>query len=305
MQSFDRIKGPNGAMIVFYRSADWCPFCQSQLVELQESRETLRKAGLGLAAISYDSVAVLENFSKRKGIEFPLLSDPDSKIIREFGILNESVPKDNPFYGIPHPVTYIVDSKGIVISRKFDEDYRQRYTVGNILTEKLDIRTGAAQSQVETRHLKVTASATNSKVRPGERIRLLLDIDLKPAMHVYAPGVEGYLPIEWKMMDSPTVQVMPTINPASKKLRLEAIQETVDVYQGTVTLQREVVVGTQTKGKPVVNEAGQILIEGTLRYQACDDRLCYLPQTVPLKWTLQYEPHDSQRVPEELQLKVH
>ena len=273
-------------------------------MELNESRETLRKAGLGLAAISFDSVAVLSNFAKRKAIGFPLLSDPESKLIRDFGILNESVAKDNPFYGIPHPVTYIVDPKGVVISRKFDEDYRQRFTVGNILTEKLDVRTGAAQSQVETKHLKVTASASNAKVRPGERIRLILDIDLKPGMHVYAPGVEGYIPVDWKVTDSPAFQAAPAIYPPSKKLRLEAIQETVDVYDGRFTLQREAIVGAQAKVDPVVKEGGQLVIEGTLRYQACDDRMCYLPQTVPLKWTLQYEPHDRTRVPAELQRRV-
>lgn len=273
-------------------------------MELQESREILRKAGLGLAAISFDSPAVLANFSKRKGIEFPIISDPDSKIIRDFGILNESVPKDSPFYGIPHPVTYIVDEKGVVVSRKFDED-KQRYTVGSILTETLDLRTGAALSQAETRHLKVTASATNGKVRPGDRIRLLLDIELKPRMHVYAPGVEGYIPIDWKMSDSPAIHAMPTINPPSKKLRLEAIQETVDVYDGRFTLQREVIVAPPANVKQATNDAGQIVLEGTLRYQACDDRMCYLPQTVPLKWTLQLESPDTQRVPPELQRKVH
>ena len=273
-------------------------------MELNESRETLRKAGLGLAAISFDSVAVLSNFAKRKGIEFPMLSDPGSKIIRDFGILNESVAKDNVFYGIPHPVTYIVNPKGVVISRKFDEDYRQRFTVGSILTEKLDVRTGAAQSQVETKHLTVTASSSNAKVRPGERIRLILDIELKPGMHVYAPGVEGYIPIDWKMTDSPAVQTAPAIYPPSKKLRLEAIQETVDVYAGGFTLQREAIVGAQAKVDPLVKEGGQLVIEGTLRYQACDDRMCYLPQNVPLKWTLKYEPHDRTRVPTELQRRV-
>ena len=301
MQTLDRIAGPKGAMIVFFRSADWCLNCKSQLVELNESRETLREAGLGLAAISFDSVAILSNFAKRKGIEFPLLSDPESKIIRDFGILNETVTKDSPFYGIPHPVTYIVDPKGVVISRKFDEDYRQRFTVGNILTEKLDLRTGAAQSQVETKHLKVTASASNAKVRPGERIRLILDIDLKSGMHVYAPGVEGYIPIDWKMTDSPAVQAVPAIYPPSKKLRLEAIQETADVYEGRFTLQREAIVGDQAKVDSVVKAGAQLVIEGTLRYQACDDRMCYLPQNVPLKWTVQYERHDRTRVPAELQ----
>ncbi len=273
-------------------------------MELNESRETLRKAGLGLVAISFDSVAVLSNFAKRKGIEFPLLSDPDSKIIRDFGILNDSVAKDNPFYGIPHPVTYIVDPKGVVISRTFDEDYKQRFTVGNILTEKLDVRTGAAESQVETKHLKVTASSSNAKVRPGERIRLILDVELKPGMHVYAPGVEGYIPIDWKMTDSAAVRPSPAAYPPSRKLRLEAIQETVDVYAGRFKLQREVLIAPQANVEQVVKAGEPLVIEGTLRYQACDDRMCYLPQNVPLKWTLQYEPHDRTRVPVEIQRRV-
>ena len=45
--------------------------------------------------MSYDSVAVLKNFSHRKHITYPLLSDPDSKTIRSFGILNETVPRDS------------------------------------------------------------------------------------------------------------------------------------------------------------------------------------------------------------------
>lgn len=44
-------------------------------------------------------------------------------------------------------------------------------------------------------------------------------------------------------------------------------------------------------------------VQGTFRYQACDDRICYLSQTVPLQWTLRYEPLDYQRVPVELQRK--
>jgi len=29
------VMGPKGLMLVFYRSADWCPYCKTQLAELQ------------------------------------------------------------------------------------------------------------------------------------------------------------------------------------------------------------------------------------------------------------------------------
>ena len=57
-------------------------------MELQDRVEELREQGLGVAAISYDSEEVLADFSQRRGITFPLLSDDDSEVIKAFGILN-------------------------------------------------------------------------------------------------------------------------------------------------------------------------------------------------------------------------
>jgi predicted dithiol-disulfide oxidoreductase (DUF899 family) len=70
-------------MLVFYRSADWCPYCKTQLAELQTRTADLAKNGIGLAAISYDAVPILADFSKRRGTTFPLLSDPGSATIHD------------------------------------------------------------------------------------------------------------------------------------------------------------------------------------------------------------------------------
>lgn len=78
-------------------------------MELQSNVEKIRAEGLGVAAISYDSVAVLKSFAERRGITFPLLSDPESKIIRDFGIFNEQSQEGTMQYGIPYPGTYLVD----------------------------------------------------------------------------------------------------------------------------------------------------------------------------------------------------
>ena len=32
-------------------------------------------------------------------------------------------------------------------------------------------------------------------------------------------------------------------------------------------------------------QAGPLTIKGKLRYQACDDRVCYLPKDLALEWT--------------------
>jgi AhpC/TSA family len=51
----------------------------------------LRKKGIGLAAVSYDSREILADFSRRHRITYPLLSDVGSATIRRYGILNTVV----------------------------------------------------------------------------------------------------------------------------------------------------------------------------------------------------------------------
>ena len=253
-------------------------------MELESKLAEFRKLGLGVAAISYDSPAILKSFATRRGITFPLLSDEGSKVIRSFGILNAEVPASTQFAGIPYPGTYMVDPSGRVLAKYFEEDYTERYTASEILVRQFGAAAGASHATAETKQLRLSSAASSDHVRTGQRIALTIDIELKPEMHVYAPGVEGgYIPIEWKMANAHEVTF-----PPSRKLHLAAIDETVPVFQGTFRLIRDITI-------PKTAKPGEYVMEGTLRYQACDDRMCYTPQNVPLKWTVQVEAHDRER----------
>jgi peroxiredoxin len=94
-QSLETLKGTNGTVLLFFRSADWCPYCKGQLIQLQMAKARFEKQGIRLAGISYDSVEILKFFSDRRKIEFPLLSDPDSKIIRAYQVLNAEATGQN------------------------------------------------------------------------------------------------------------------------------------------------------------------------------------------------------------------
>lgn len=254
-----------------------------------------------MAAISYDSVAVLKTFADRKHITYLLLSDPDSKIIRTFGILNETVPANSMAYGIPYPGTYLVDTSGKVVAKFFEQDFKERTPAVEIL-ERFGGALGSKQATVEAKHLRLSTSASTNVVHPNQRVALFLDIDLMPKMHVYAQGVQVYIPIQWKMTET-AAKFYPVRYPAPEMLRLEVIKETVPVYRGHVRLGEDVVIGTEAQVKPRLNEHGEMVLEGSLRYQACDDHECYIPETVPLKWTFSFEPLDRERVPAEIQRK--
>ncbi len=160
-------------------------------MELQASLANLTQQKLGLAAISYDSPAILKSFAERTNITFPLLSDPDSRIIRAWGILNETVPAASPFYGIPYPGVFILDPSGVVVAKYFEDDYRERYTASEILMRQFGVAAGSAQMQSETKHLRLSTSVSLATVKWGQRIALVVDVDLKPKMHVYAPGFQS------------------------------------------------------------------------------------------------------------------
>ena len=127
----------------------------------------LRKAGLGVAAITYDPVAVLDDFSKRRGITFPLLSDPGSATIKRYGILNTTVPETNQqTYGIPFPGTFMLNAQGVDTSRFFEQVYQERSTVGSIMA-RLGNNVDAQATNVSSPQLEITSFATDATSRQG------------------------------------------------------------------------------------------------------------------------------------------
>lgn len=204
-------------------------------------------------------------------------------------------------HGIPYPGTYVVDPSGKVVAKFFENDFKERIPMLEML-DQVGGALGSAQAAVEAKQLRLSPSASTNVVHPNQRVALFMDIDLMPKMHVYAPGVQGYIAIEWKMTGT-AAKTYPVRYPAPEKLRLEVIKETVPVYQGHVRLAEDVVIGPEAQVKPKLNEQGEMVLDGSLRYQACDDHECYIPETVPLKWIFKFEPLDRERVPAEIQHK--
>jgi hypothetical protein len=272
-------------------------------VELEQQRAQYVARGINVASISYDRTAVLKNFAERKGIHYPMLSDPDSKIIRAFGILNEAAPKGTPAYGIPHPGTYIVDENGIVKAKYFEDDFRDRYTASNILWRQFGA-SGPVQAVAETPQLRMELIASDPVVRPGARIALELQIELKPGMHVYAPGVEGgYIPVDWWIEKSKGWQLHDMTWPLSKKLYLAPIHETVPVYENNFRLRRDLTIGQQADIAPLLDAERKLTVEGAFSYQACDAKECFPPRTIPLQFRVKVAPLDRERAPAEMQRK--
>jgi peroxiredoxin len=286
LRSLESLMGPEGLMLVFFRSADWCPWCKTQLVDLKEQAARIRAGGLGLAAVSYDPVPVLADFAEARGITFPLLSDPGSATIRAYGILNTTVPPDNVrSYGIPFPGTFFLDREGRVVSREFEAAYQERVTAATMLLRRGMAVDGLVDGQVLTLpQLRATLYPSDPVVAPGHRFSLVVDVVAEPGMHVYAPGVGSYQPITIRLDETPALVAGDAVYPESELYTFEPLDETVPVFQGPFRLTREVML--DPAARDTLTPGTLLTLTGTLEYQACDDRICYFPQSRPVSWTV-------------------
>jgi peroxiredoxin len=291
----DSIMGPKGAMLVFSRSVDWCPYCKTQMIELQSRLGELKAQGLGLAVITYDSPAIMADFSRRRGITFPLLSDPGSQTIKGYGILNTTVASGTTNYGIPFPGTFLIDRTGTVTSRFFEEAYQERNTVSTIMIALGNAKTPAAARRIETDHLDITTYVSDEVVAPGSLFSVVLDVKPKTGIHVYAPGANDYKIINLRFDANPILATRPLQYPASEIYHFKPLNERVPVFQKPFRLVQSMAVSTSADARAALKGVKTVTISGTLEYQACDDRLCFNPRSIPVSYTVKLRPLDSER----------
>jgi len=129
----DDLTGEEGALLVFVRSVDWCPYCQAQLIDLRNHKEKFEKAGYNIVGISYDSIEKLKKFHDKHDPGFALLSDKNSMLIKEFGIFDASHKEGSFAHGVPKPAVYVIDKNGKVHGVLTEESYKKRPQVDAIM----------------------------------------------------------------------------------------------------------------------------------------------------------------------------
>ncbi|OFV89940.1 MAG: hypothetical protein A3H95_09615 [Acidobacteria bacterium RIFCSPLOWO2_02_FULL_64_15] len=294
-RTLESLMGPRGLMLVFFRSADWCPYCKTQLAELETRVADLKKNGMGLAAVSYDPVPVLADFAGRRRITFPLLSDAGSVVIKRYGILNVTVPESSrQAYGIPFPGTFIVNPRGIVTSRFFERAYQERQSLGSLLV-RLGNNINVPATRISSPQLEIRSYATDRTVAPGTHFALVLDMTPGPRMHVYAPGVTGYKPIALTIQPQAGLLITDPQYPKAEDYFFKPLNEHVAVYQRPFRIVQEVTMDPSPSGQAALRNVSTVTIAGTLAYQACDDKICFTPQATPLSWTVNLRALDSER----------
>ena len=131
-------------------------------------------------------------------------------------------------------------------------------------------------TEVSTDHLKVRYE-NEVTAKPGGSVSLVLAIEPRRGMHVYAPGAGDYQVISLVIDEHSRVRPRPLTYPASEIYLFRPLNEKIPVYQKPFTMTLDAIV--QKAAEPLA-------VTGRLEYQACDDKVCFAPVSVPLSWTV-------------------
>jgi glutathione peroxidase len=108
---------------------------------LQQDLARVQEAGINVAGISYDSVDTLSGFAKKANIEYTLFSDPDSQVIRQFGLQNDSA-KQGKKAGISYPMTVLINTDGTVAAT-LPGEVRTRHTSDQLIESSSKIKSAS------------------------------------------------------------------------------------------------------------------------------------------------------------------
>ncbi len=237
---------------------------------------------------------VLADFAARRGITFPLLSDEGSAVIRQYGILNTTVAPTNSTYGIPFPGTFFLDAKGVVTSRTFEAAYQERDTITSALVKR-GANVDMPATRVTARNLTVTTFVTDTIAAPGTHFSVVVDVMPGPRVHVYAPGVAGYKPIALDVEPQPALVVRAPHFPKAEDYFFRPLKEHVAVYQRPFRIVQDLEIDPAPQAAGALKDRSEMAISGMLTYQACDDTVCFTPQSVPITWTIGLRALDRDR----------
>jgi len=216
-------------------------------------------------------------------------------VIRKYGLFNTTIAEGQPTYGIPYPGTFILDRDSVVRSRHFEAAYQERDTIASVLV-KLGARLDVEGTRVTAPHLTATTWITDHAAAPGTHFSVVVDVVPGARVHVYAPGVTGYKPIALRIAAQPSLLVRQAQFPPADDYFFKPLNEHVAVYQKPFRIVQDLELDPAPASAAALADRESMPITGTLEYQACDEKVCFNPQSIPLAWTIGMKPLDRERV---------
>jgi len=135
-------------VLVFYRG-EWCPYCNKNLQRLADSLQLIKDKGATLIAVTPEQPESIAKTVEKTKAEYSILHDENLKIMKAYEVefeipenmlkryrnggikIDEINGKNGNF--LPIPATYVIDKEANITYRFFNQDYKKRPSVKEIL----------------------------------------------------------------------------------------------------------------------------------------------------------------------------
>jgi peroxiredoxin len=107
-------------VLAFFPAA-FSSVCQKELCTFRDALTRLNKVNAQVYGISVDTFFALKAFADQQHLTFPLLSDFNKQVIRDYGVFNEDM---IGLKGIAKRAVFVVDKDGVVRYREVLDDAR-------------------------------------------------------------------------------------------------------------------------------------------------------------------------------------
>jgi hypothetical protein len=125
-----------------------------------------------------------------------------------------------------------------------------------------------------------TASSSTASVAPGGSVTLWVDVQPNRSIHIYAAGARDFTPISLVLTPASPLKAGRAVYPKPDVATAPGSTGDVPAYQRPFRIALPVTIASSARPATVVS------IGGAVKYQACDDRLCYPATVAPVSWSV-------------------
>jgi peroxiredoxin len=144
-----RLLKSHKAVVLFFYRGQWCPYCNKQIKQLQDSLQLLTGKGAYVIGVTPETGENINKTIDKTHASFSIIQDKGYKIMKAYDvnyIVDDAMFAKLKNYGVdleknngnadhvlPVPATYVIDSSGKIIFVHFDKDYTKRASISSIL----------------------------------------------------------------------------------------------------------------------------------------------------------------------------
>ncbi len=219
-----------------------------------------------------------------------MLSDVGGKVIQAFGLLNPNIPP-NPRQatGQPFPGHFLIAPDGTVLAKAFTGDLRHRVSGSTLVLEYAGASDESAIT-VTNDVVRARIALSSTRLFGGQEIAVAVDLDIVDGWHVYAASVPApYTPLSVDIdIDGELLTRQHFTMPAPAQLEFAATGESLPVHEGRVCITGRarlrwspppsMFAGLEEAVRRRAITPGEYRLQGTVRYQACNDVVCLEPR---------------------------